>query len=317
MGSSSAADYNFTSPVYTARTATYAAAPTATAAFKARELDPYLDPSKFQLRESRNSIANPKSTPVILGLDVTGSMGMIAKEIAAGGMGTIIKEIVARKPVSDPHLMFMGIGDAPALDRAPLQASQFETGEELFLQLDKLWVEGKGGGNNFESYNLPWHFAAYHTSADAFEKDGRMGFLFTFGDETAPPDLTAADLARVYGREQEPLATNRQLLDKLKTMYHVFHLIIAQGSHCRYSGGAERVKATWEPLLGQNVSIVTDYTKLPEVVISIMQVVVGDLTADAVSKTWSAETSLVVANATRGVVAAGSKAAGGLVRIKV
>ena len=73
--------------------------------FNNASLKPEMDPRKIQLRESRDSTDNPHSTPIILALDVTGSMGMIADKLAREGLGTLVEQILARKPVSDPHIM--------------------------------------------------------------------------------------------------------------------------------------------------------------------------------------------------------------------
>jgi hypothetical protein len=308
MGYSSTSTFDFRS--YSSTAASYKAAATPTAAFKARSLDPYLDPSKFMVRESRNSVANPKSTPVILGLDVTGSMGTIAQYMAGEGLGNLIKEIVERNPVTDPHIMFQAIGDVTC-DRSPFQVSQFETDLKLIEQLGKIHVEQGGGGNSFESYNVPWHFAAYHTSCDAFEKDGRKGFLFTMGDEMVPPDLTDNQLLQIYGRTQEPAATNKQLLEALSSKYHVFHLMIEQGSHMQFSGDA--VRAAWTNLLGQRAIPVSDYKKISEIVISTMQVVAGVDKATVV-KSWSGDTSIAVHRAIDGLSIISPSPGGGLIR---
>jgi hypothetical protein len=58
---------------------------------------------------------------------------------------------------------------------------------------------------------------------------------------------------------------------------------------------------------------VADHTKLPEIIISTMQVVNGE-DKDDVIKSWSGDTSLVVAKAVNGLVAETS-AEGGLVRV--
>lgn len=289
---------------YATSSAAFKAAPSVHHVFKSSGLDPYLDPSKFLLRESRNSAANPESTPIILGLDVTGSMGKIAREIAQTGLGVLITEIFNRKPVSDPHICFMGIGDVTC-DRSPLQVSQFECDIKLVEQLVKIHVENGGGGNSYESYNGPWHFANFHTSCDAFEKDNRKGFIFTFGDEPAPPSLTADELYRIYDRKDEVVASNEQLLQMLASKYHVFHLMIEQGSHMQHS--AQQTIDSWQALLGQRAIPVADYNKLAEVIVSIMQVTNG---ADkkAVVDSWAASsgTDLVVSRAIGGLAAASS-----------
>src|SRR5581483_4857808 len=155
--------------------------------FASRHLNQALDPKKVTVRESCDSEANPRSTPIILGLDVTGSMGFIAETIAKDGLPKLMEGIYEQMPVTDPHLMFMGIGDAAAHDEAPLQVSQFEAGAlPLIEQLRELWLEGGGGGNHCESYNLPWHFAAHKTAIDCYTKRGEKGYLITSGDEMPP-----------------------------------------------------------------------------------------------------------------------------------
>ena len=142
--------------------------------YKSRSIDKTLNPLGVAMRESRDSADNPKSTPIIVGLDVTGSMGMISDVIAREGLGVLFNGILDRKPVTDPHIMFMGIGDANC-DKSPLQVSQFEADNRIVEQLTMLWLEKGGGGNNFESYNLPWYFAAFHTVHDSMEKRGKRG----------------------------------------------------------------------------------------------------------------------------------------------
>src|SRR5262245_8354805 len=108
--------------------ATYAsstAGRTTSGIFTSSALHPDLDPKLCKVRESRDSALNPASNAIIVGLDVTGSMGMIADALARRGLGVLVEELLARKPVSDPHIMAMGVGDAWC-DRVPLQVTQFE-----------------------------------------------------------------------------------------------------------------------------------------------------------------------------------------------
>jgi len=93
--------------------------------FSRSGINPQFDPAQIKVRESVDSPDNPNSTPIIVALDVTGSMGKIPEALIKDGLGTMAKEILDRKPVSDPHIMFMAVGDAYS-DNAPLQATQFE-----------------------------------------------------------------------------------------------------------------------------------------------------------------------------------------------
>jgi hypothetical protein len=52
----------------------------------------------------------------------------------------------------------------------------------------------------------------------------------------------------------------------------------------------------WKALLGEHVIICEDYTKLSEIITSILQVKAG-VSKEEVVKSWSGDTSLVVATA--------------------
>lgn len=223
-------------------------------------------------RESRDSAENPESTPIIIGLDVTGSMGMLADNIARAGLGIAFDALLDKKPVSDPHLMFMGIGDAHC-DAAPLQVSQFEADACIIQQIAKMWIEHGGGANKTESYNLPWYFAAAHTVTDAHEKRGKKGYLFTCGDEEAPEPLTAEQIKRFIGDEVQGNISSEDLLRMAQEKYHCFHIIIEEGSYAR--SRLEPTRSSWQSLMGQNVVGLADHTKLAETVVSIIQIVEG------------------------------------------
>lgn len=251
--------------------------------YTSKSLHPDLDPSKFQLRESRDSEQNPRSTPIMIFSDVTGSMGSTAHYIAKKGFTTLVEGILERLPVTDPHILLGAVGDIVYRDRGSLQVSQFETSTVLLQQLDKLWVEGAGGPNNFESYNLPWHFAAYHTSCDSFEKRGEKGFLFTVGDEECPPDLKPEDLTRLYGHRQEPCKTNAQILADLADKFHVFHICLTKVG--AFLGNGKRIRLTWDTTLGDHVLYLDNSELTAELMISAMQITQG-VSKQAVVASW-------------------------------
>jgi hypothetical protein len=269
----------------------------AAAIFTSRSLHNDLDPKGVLSRESRDSDLNPKSTAIIIGVDVTGSMGIIAEYMVKTGLGILFQEILDRKPVTDPHLMVMAIGDA-VCDSTPLQVSQFEADIKITEWLEKIYIEGCGGGNDSESYHLPLYFAANHTSIDCFEKRGKKGYLFTIGDEMTPPKLTKDQIKRVCGDESSTDLTYEDLLEQAERMYEVFHIIVAEGNFARRD--VDRVKHKWQEVLGQRAIVLTDYKSLSEVIVSIIQVNEGADT-DTVTKSWSGDTSLVVKKAVSGL----------------
>lgn len=240
--------------------------------YAARGMHKNLDPKGVKLRESRDSADNPNSTPIIVAIDVTGSMGIIADVLAREGLGTLFKELLDRKPVADPHLMFMAIGDANC-DKAPLQVSQFEADNRIVEQLTQIFLEHGGGGNSFESYNLPWYFATAHTVHDSLIKRGKRGYLFTIGDEETPKNLTRDQIKEFIGDDLEREIPTAEMLSDAQRSYDVFHIIIEEGDHARQN--LDRVQKGWRALLGQHVISLADYKKVSETIVSTIEIVEG------------------------------------------
>jgi hypothetical protein len=277
--------------------------------FTSSGMHPALNPYGV-VRESRDSLVNPNSNAIIIGLDVTGSMGIIADVMAREGLGTLVEEILKRKPVSDPHILACGVGDAYA-DDAPLQITQFEADIRIADQLKMIWLEKGGGGNQQESYHLPWYFAAQHTQIDCFEKRNKKGYLFTVGDEEPPEELLAAHAAAIFGDSLERDLSVGELLTLVSRTYHVFHVVVEEGDYARHH--LARVLKKWNALLGQRVLRLKDYRRLAEVVVSTIEVNEGR-DRDTVAKSWSGETSVVVAHALDTLPASRVEALPGLVR---
>jgi hypothetical protein len=275
-----------------------ASSKTADEIFTSTYLKDEFDPKKISLRESRDSAANPNSNAIIIACDVTGSMGILADTLVRSGIGITFEEILKRLPVTDPHLMVMGVGDITC-DRAPLQATQFEADISIARQLEEIYIEHGGGGNSWESYNLPWYFAAERTAIDCLEKRNKKGYLFTVGDEEVPADLTRAQVKKAMGATmQEEKIANRDLLTMVGRKYEVFHIIVEEGSHARSC--PDRVRRDWTNLLGERAIPLADHTKLSEVIVSAIEVAEGRDKA-AVAASWGGDTSLVVARAVSGL----------------
>lgn len=232
--------------------------------FTANNIKSEFDPKNITMRESRDSVANPESTAIIIGLDVTGSMGIVL-DATIRGLGTLMTEIYNRKPVTDPHIMCMGIGDVAANDRAPLQVTQFEADIRIAEQLKDIYLERGGGGNSSESYTLPWYFAAMRTDIDCFKERQKKGYIFTVGDECVPPTLTSSELNRIGLYDQQDY-TAQELYNMASEKYNIFHIMVEEGNYMR--GRRQAVVDSWTDLLGQNAIAIADHTKLPEVIVS-------------------------------------------------
>lgn len=262
-------------------------------------------------RESRDSADNPRSTAIVIAGDVTGSMGRLAGLLIKEALAKFATDLYERKPVTDPHLMGMAVGDATN-DSVPIQATQFEADIRIIQQFETLYIEGRGGNNDSESYHLPWFVAAMMTNLDCFEKRGEKGILFTYGDESTPPPLTPELIKRFTGLDVQGDQSAADILTAVSRTYDVYHLIIEEGAFAKRN--REKVIGAWGDLLGQNAIPVADHTKLAEIMTSILEVSRKGLDADTVSKTWKGDTALVVHKAIKDLVPA-NKDGGGLVAI--
>jgi len=261
--------------------------------FTSRGLKPAYDPAQIAVRESRDSADNPCATPIILASDVTGSMGKIAETLIRDGLNTLATEIYDRKPVSDPHVMIMAVGDA-WVDRAPLQVTQFEADIRLADQARELWIERGGGGNGGETYMAAHLFAAMKTSTDASEKRGRKGYLFSIGDEPVLDGLTAAQIEKVLGLPAEADLGSAEILAMAERNWEVFHIVLANEGYAR--SNLDHVLASWRALLPERTILLEDVSALAETVVSLIQVNEGARPAD-VAASWSGSTAVAVANA--------------------
>ena len=190
--------------------------------FKSRDLDPALDP-KNVVRECCDTEEHPNTIPVILALDVTGSMGQAAVDVAKK-LNVIMTKLYDK--VSDIEFMIMGIGDL-TYDSCPIQASQFESDIRIAEQLDKVYFEFGGGGNGFESYTAAWYFGSRHTKLDCLKR-GRKGIIITMGDEQLNPYLPKAGhwcgLAAATGDDIQADIETSDLYKEASQKFNIYHL---------------------------------------------------------------------------------------------
>lgn len=267
---------------------------------------PAFDPRALKngIREARDSADNPTSTPIVVGLDVTGSMERVLEAMAKRGLKTLFEQVYSRKPVPDPQVLCAAIGDVAAGDRAPLQVTQFEADIRIAEQLEKLYLEGGGGGNASESYALVHYFAAAHTATDAWEKRRKKGYLFTIGDDGPTPSLSPVEIERVFGDPLGKALSGQELLTMASRRWEVFHLVVAEGG--TYSSSMAR---RWRELLGERVLLLRDHTKMAEVIVSTLQVLEG-ASASAVADSWDGSTAIVVRDAIKGITRGGTRQGG-------
>ena len=222
-----------------------------------------LNPYKV-VRECCDSEEHPNTIPVIIGLDVTGSMGRACVKTAQN-LNTIITSLYDK--FDDIEFMIMGIGDL-AYDRAPIQASQFESDVRIAEHLDKVYMEHGGGGNGFESYTAAWYFGLHHTKLDCWKR-GKKGIIITMGDEPLNPYLPKTPLEKVTGDNLEADVETKDLYELTKEKFDIYHIAIDDIDDC-YQHYKTRVDKTFKEVLNEDYKIST-LDKLPSTIVKCIE----------------------------------------------
>lgn len=226
----------------------------------ATTVHPALDPLGVTVRESRDSDEHPESLAIAVLFDVTGSMGRVPRALQAR-LPNLLGLLLRKGYVEHPQIMFGAIGDATC-DRAPLQVGQFESDNRMDDDLGRILLEGGGGGQMMESYELAMYFMARHTSIDCFEKRGRRGYLFMIGDELAYPRVDRRLVAGVIGDQPTEDVRTEDIVAELRRMYEVYFIIPEGGHH----SGDRRLWEFWRGLLGERVLPLDDLDAVCETI---------------------------------------------------
>lgn len=248
--------------------------------FKSNTLDPALNP-KNVIRECCDTDEHPNTIPVILALDVTGSMGQTAVEVAKK-LNVIMTKLY--EEVTDVEFMIMGIGDL-ACDDVPIQASQFESDIRIAEQLDKIYFEFGGGGNDYESYTAAWYFGSRHTNLDCLKRDKR-GIIITMGDEQLNPYLPIngrhCGLAKATGDNLQADIETKDLYEETVKKFDIYHLDVNHGrrydessiemSFKKYLDDNHFRKVTMDSIVNEIVDIIVSASKDKNVHDNVIQV---------------------------------------------
>jgi hypothetical protein len=220
--------------------------------FEAKRIDESMDPRNFTVRECVNTEEHPNTIPVILALDVTGSMGKACSETAAA-IGKIVMGLFER--FKDVEFCIMGIGDL-AYDMAPIQMSQFESDVRIAEAIDKVFMEHGGGGNAYESYTAAWYMGLHHTKLDCFDLQGRKGVIITMGDEPLNPYLPKNGLGNSLNENCQADIETNALYEEASKKFDIFHIAI-DDKDCMYHYYKDAIESSWGPLLGERYKVST------------------------------------------------------------
>lgn len=235
--------------------------------YRAVGLNPLLN-LKNTIRECCDGEDHPNSLPVILALDVTGSMGR-ACTMCASKLDEIMTTLY--KTNKDVEFCVMGIGDF-IYDSVPIQGTQFESDVRILDQTTKIYFEGGGGGNGSESYTAAWYYGLHNCKLDCWKR-GQKGIIITMGDEGLNPYLPGQGILQYIGKDPNTKEGNikdvntEELYKQASEKFDIYHIAITNESSYDYY--ATRIENTWRPLLGDHL-IIAESNNLPDIIAAIV-----------------------------------------------
>ena len=165
--------------------------------------------------DPRKHVQTRSANPLIVAVDVTGSMASWPFEIF-DRLPLLYNTLSQYR--EDLEICFAAIGDA-AVDRWPLQVTDFASGFDLEQLLGSLFGEG-GGGDAPESYGLFAHWVNTHVQVPALQEPP---FLIVFGDITMHEKVPGNQISNYLGdrqsRDIDAIAAWRQVTQTWNTWF--------------------------------------------------------------------------------------------------
>jgi len=189
-----------------------------------------------------NGLTTDSENPLVVLCDVTGSMGEWP--------GVIFSKLpyldIEGKSYLGPTMetSFGAIGDAHKGDTYPLQVRQFDKGQKLSDHLKALVIEGKGGNDHCESYELAALYYARKVQMPAAKGKPIMIFI---GDEGLHDYVTKAMAADIHVRLTEARIDTPDIFKELTRKFSVY--VVRKP----YGDSYERIiHQQWEKLIGED-----------------------------------------------------------------
>jgi hypothetical protein len=224
------------------------------------------------IRECRDSTDHPTSNGVAVLLDVTGSMSRVPVTIQKK-LVSLMGLLLRKSYLTDPSILIGGIGDATC-DQVPMQLGQFESGIEIENDLTNLFLEGGGGGQQMESYELALYFLARKTAMDCFEKRQKRGYAILIGDEMAYPKVDRHKVKEIFADTLEADISLAEIVAEVQAKFDLYYILPNLTNY--YSD--KKIETFWRELLGQQFIKLDDPEGVSELIATLIGV--GEGAAD-------------------------------------
>jgi hypothetical protein len=258
-------------------------------------LDPLRINSKpFGKLESRDSTEHPQSNPVLVCFDVTGSNH--ARAIDAQKRLPNLMELL-NKYLTDPQVAVAANDDYTVVGNNSVQISDFESDNRVDDHIRNIYLVGRGGGNDGESYDLLLYAAARKIVLDSVEKRGKKGYLFMYADEPIFNHVKKSEVKAVFGDVIEKDIPIAEIIEEARRNFNIF-VVWPDGGyrHARDQYvklfGDESVLTSQHPnllceLIASTIGLHESKATPDSVVTDLVAIGVGDKEAKAIIKSMA------------------------------
>lgn len=213
------------------------------------------------------NVKTDSSCPLVIVVDETGSMGDWPATIFSKlpYLENELKEYMG----DDAEICFMAIGDAYCDEQYPLQVRPFAKGLELKNRLTELVIEGGGGGQTTETYELAALFAAEKMEIPKAVKP----VMIFIGDEQCYDSISPDHAEKLLGIKLEKSLSTAQVFKKLKEKFSVYLIRKPYGSYSTntLSEDDRRITAHWAALLGDDhIANLPEASRVVDVIFGIL-----------------------------------------------
>lgn len=211
---------------------------------------------------------------IVIALDVTGSMGDSAK-LLYDKLPMLWGQLEQQGYLKDFSISFAAVGDCTC-DGAPFQVCDFEEGKKLDSWIKKMYLEGGGGGQTTESYEMLAYYYANKVRFTHPKAGEQKPFLFIIGDEAPYPSLSAEDIKKHFGGKAQGNISTKEVFSALSEKYNLKHIHIPYGD----ADDNREIVSQWRGHIGSNLLKVSEPKAVVDVLLGVVAISTGARTLE-------------------------------------
>jgi hypothetical protein len=190
-------------------------------------------------------VTTDSPTPLIIWVDVTGSMGRWPATIFSK-LPYLDHEIKTEYLGADAEVCFGAIGDAHS-DKYPVQVQPFTIGTEMTKKLEALVIEGNGGGQLKESYELAALYTLHNIHCP---KATIKPVVVMIGDEAAYDSVSVAEAKNHAKVKIASQVSTKAIFESLMEAFDLY--LVLKPYRSGNDPTTREVEAFWVNLLGKD-----------------------------------------------------------------